>query len=160
MPELAARSFRRWFGGFATGVTVVTAKHKDGPIGITINSLTSVSLEPPLLLFCLDRTAHVYPVLRAAKNFAVNILSEAQELVSRHFADFHHHPAPPGLWDKPHKGVPVLKHTLGWMICEKVAIHKAGDHDIIVGKTLALHKTSGSLKPLLYFRGRYRGIGE
>jgi 3-hydroxy-9,10-secoandrosta-1,3,5(10)-triene-9,17-dione monooxygenase reductase component len=152
-------SFRRWFGGFATGVTVVTAGHKDGPVGITINSVTSVSLEPPLVLFCLDRKAHVYKILRGAKNFAVNILSEKQELISRHFADFRHHPAPLGIWDKSQKGAPVLKHTLGWMMCRQVAIHKAGDHDIVVGRTVALHRASGNPKPLLYFRGRYRGVG-
>lgn len=161
MGSINPRSFRHWFGGFATGVTVVTAKHKDGgPVGITINSITSVSLEPPLLLFCLDRKAHVYPLLRAAKHFAVNILSEKQELISRHFSDFKHHPMPPGIWDKPQKGVPVLKHALGWMMCQKTAIHKAGDHDIIVGKTLALHRNSGNLKPLLYWHGRYRRIGD
>jgi flavin reductase (DIM6/NTAB) family NADH-FMN oxidoreductase RutF len=159
MASINPRSFRRWFGGFATGVTVVTAKHKnEGPIGITINSITSVSLEPPLLLFCLDRGAHVYKMLRTAKHFAVNILSEKEELISRHFADFKHHPAPPGIWDKPQKDCPVLKHTLGWMICRQVAIHKAGDHDIIVGRALVHHRKSGNLKPLLYFHGRYRRI--
>jgi len=161
MNILDSGSFRRWFGGFATGVTVVTAKHKDGSaIGITINSVTSVSLDPMLVLYCLDRKAHIYPLLRNAKQFAVNILGEKQEEISRHFADYRHHPEPKGIWDKPQKNCPVLRHTLGWMICERAAIHKAGDHDIIVGKTIALHRASGNAKPLLYFRGRYREIGE
>lgn len=159
MPKSDSRSFRRWFGGFATGITVVTARHPDGgPMGITINSLTSVSLEPPLLLFCLDRKAHVYKPLRSAREFAVNILGEKQELVSRHFSDFRHHPAPPDIWDRPQGNCPVLRHTLGWMICRRVSIHKAGDHDIIIGKTIALHRRSGNLKPLLFFHGRYRRI--
>ena len=106
MLKLDSGSFRRWFGNFATGVTVVTATAKDsGPIGITINSLTSVSLTPPLVLFCLDRKAHVYPLLRGARHFAVNLLSEGQEYLSRYFADPSHHAVPDNIWDKPQQGV-------------------------------------------------------
>ncbi len=160
MPALDQRSFRHWFGGFATGITVVTTHHKDGgPMGITINSLASVSLKPPLMLFCLDRKAHVYPLLKQAKFFAVNILGEDQEDLSRHFADYHHHPQPKNIWAAPQQGCPILKHTLGWMICRRTEIVKGGDHDIIIGKTVALHRRSGNLKPLLYFHGRYHKIG-
>jgi flavin-dependent trigonelline monooxygenase, reductase component len=161
MPQPDSRSFRRWFGGFATGVTVVTAKDRDGnPLGITINSLTSVSLEPPLLLFCLVRSARVYPALHRVTHFAVNILSEKQEYLSRYFADPRHHAVPSNIWEGERKGCPVLRHTLGWMVCRRTAIHKGGDHDIMVGKTVALHRRSGNLKPLLYFHSRYRKIAD
>ncbi|MGE3622506.1 MAG: flavin reductase family protein [Bdellovibrionales bacterium] len=161
MAKTDPRSFRSWFGGFATGVTVMTAKDRKGGIaGITINSLSSVSLDPPLALFCLVRTAHVYPAFRRAPHFAINILGEDQEFLSRYFADPARHAVPPDIWDRNQKGCPVLKHTLGWMICRRSAIHKAGDHDIFVGKTVALHKRSGNLKPLLYFHGRYRKMGD
>ena len=161
MPKIDSRSFRRWFGGFATGVTVVTAKGRAGErSGITINSLTSVSLEPPLVLFCIVRSAHVYPALRRASHFAVNILSDGQEYLSRYFADPRHHAVPDNIWDRERKACPILRHTLGWMICRRTAIHKGGDHDIIIGQTIALHRRSGNLKPLLYFHGRYRKIAE
>jgi flavin-dependent trigonelline monooxygenase, reductase component len=154
-------SFRSWFGGFATGVTVVTAKDRAGkPIGITINSLTSVSLEPPLLLYCLVRTAHVYPVLKRSTHFAVNILSEGQEFLSRYFADPRHHAVPDNIWERDQKNCPILRHTLGWMICRRAAIHKSGDHDIIVGRTVGLHRRGGHLKPLLFYHGRYRKISD
>jgi 3-hydroxy-9,10-secoandrosta-1,3,5(10)-triene-9,17-dione monooxygenase reductase component len=161
MSKPDSRSFRRWFGGFATGVTVVTGKDRaGGNIGITINALTSLSLEPPLVLFCLVRSARVYPVLRRSTYFAVNILSEGQEYLSRHFADPRRHAVLDNIWERDQKDCPILRHTLGWMICRRMAIHKGGDHDIIIGKTVALHRRSGNLKPLLYFRGRYRKIAE
>jgi 3-hydroxy-9,10-secoandrosta-1,3,5(10)-triene-9,17-dione monooxygenase reductase component len=161
MSSTDSRSFRRWCGGFATGITVVTAKDRTGhPVGITINSLTSVSLEPPLILFCLVRSARAYPIFRKATHFAINILSEGQEYLSRYFADPGRHAVPDTIWDREKKNCPILRHTLGWMICKRAAIFKGGDHDIITGKTVALHRRSGTLKPLLYFHGRYRKIGD
>lgn len=146
-------------GNFATGVTVVTIRHPDGgPAGLTVNSLTSVSLEPPLVLFCLDRAAHIYPLFRRAKFFAVNILGETQEAVSRHFADFRHNPKPKRLWAKPQGGCPILNGTLGWMVCRKMAVHQSGDHDIIIGEAVKLHVREPARAPLLYFHGRYRRL--
>jgi flavin reductase (DIM6/NTAB) family NADH-FMN oxidoreductase RutF len=166
MSKLDIRSFRRWFGGFATGVAVVTARADDGKVaGITINSLTSVSLDPPLVLFCLVRTAHVYPLFRQSPYFTVNLLSEGQEYLSRYFADPRHHAVPENIWEKKissgaPKGSPILRHTLGWMVCKRAAVHKGGDHDIIVGETVALHRRAGTLNPLLYFHSRYRKISH
>ena len=146
-------------GCFATGVTVITAYGPNAdPAGITINSLTSVSLKPPLVLFCLEKNAQVYPAFRAAKYFAVNILSEKQEDVSRYFADFRHHKKPTLLWDKPQLNCPILRGTLGWMVCEKTAGYKGGDHTIFVGEAVKLHKRGTQQEPLLYFHGRYRRI--
>jgi 3-hydroxy-9,10-secoandrosta-1,3,5(10)-triene-9,17-dione monooxygenase reductase component len=88
----------------------------------------------------------------------VNILTEEQQEVSRHFADFRHHQKPKSLWAKPQQGCPVLREVLGWMVCKRTAIHKAGDHDIIVGQTIALHKNAANPKPLVYLHGRYRKI--
>jgi len=159
MPD--SRSFRQIMSCFATGVSVVTARDKDGRgIGITVNSLTSVSLKPPLLLFCLDKSAHVYPIFRNVKYFAVNILGEDQQDVSRHFADYRHYPMPDKMWDRPQGGCPILRHTLGWMVCRKTATAKGGDHDIIVGEVVKLHKRKTPTEPLLYFHSRYRKIGK
>src|ERR1039457_6912146 len=107
-----SRSFRQLMGCFATGVTVVTAHDPElGPVGITINSLTSVSLKPPLVLFCLEKNAHIYAVFRKSKYFAVNILGEGQEEVSRHLADRKHHAKSTPLWDKPRQHCPILRDT-------------------------------------------------
>jgi flavin reductase (DIM6/NTAB) family NADH-FMN oxidoreductase RutF len=155
------RLFRQLMGCFATGITVVTTRYRDsGPIGLTVNSLTSVSLKPPLVLFCLDRQAHVYPFFKRASGFAVNILGEDQESISRHFADFRHNPEPKNIWERTQETSPLLRHTLGWMLCRKVKVYSGGDHDIFLGKVTKLHKRTGSLDPLLYFHGRYRKIGE
>jgi flavin reductase (DIM6/NTAB) family NADH-FMN oxidoreductase RutF len=154
-----SRSFRQMMGCFATGVSVVTARGDDGTgFGLTINSLTSVSLEPPLVLFCVDKKAQIYPDLKKAKLFAFNFLSEGQEAVSRHFADHHHNPKPKNMWDRPQEGCPILRQSLGWIICRRQAVYKGGDHDIFLGEVVKLHKRSGSLAPLLYFHGRYRKI--
>lgn len=156
---LDSRSFRQMMSCFATGVTVVTTRHEnDSSVGLTVNSLTSVSLDPPLVLFCLDRQAQLYPVFKAAKFFAFNFLSDRQEDVSRHFADYHHNPKPKNMWDKPQENCPILRQTLGWIVCSKHAIYKGGDHDIFVGEVIKLHKRSGQRDPLLYFHGRYRRI--
>lgn len=156
---LDSRSFRQIMGCFATGVAVVTTRQEDGTgVGLTVNSLTSVSLEPPLVLFCIDKSANLYPVFKTAKVFAFNFLGEDQEDVSRHFADHHHHPKPKNMWDRPQQGCPILKRSLGWIVCHKTAEYKGGDHQIILGEVIKLHKRSGPRDPLLYFHGRYRRI--
>lgn len=159
MPD--SHAFRQLMGCFATGITVVTIEDPErGPVGITINSLTSVSLKPPLVLFCLEKSAQVYPMFKKATRFAVNILGAKQEEISRHFADRHHHKNRPLPWDKPQKSCPILRGTLGWMVCEVTATMKGGDHTIFLGKVIALKKRGGANKPLLYFHGRYKGIGK
>jgi flavin reductase (DIM6/NTAB) family NADH-FMN oxidoreductase RutF len=152
-------SFRQIMGCFATGIAVVTMRREDGVgVGLTVNSLTSVSLDPPLVLFCLDKQAQLYPVFKTAKIFAFNFLGEGQEAVSRHFADYHHNPKPKNMWDRPQEGCPILKQSLGWILCHKKTIYKGGDHDIFLCEVTKLHKRSGQRDPLLYFHGRYRGI--
>lgn len=154
-----SRQFRQMMGCFATGIAVVTTRdNQGGSVGLTINSLTSVSLDPLLVLFCIDKKAHIYPVFKATKLFAFNLLSEDQEGVSRYFADRHHNPKPKNLWDKPQDGCPVLRQTLGWVVCKKVAEYKGGDHQIILGEVTKLKKRTGHRDPLLYFHGRYRRI--
>lgn len=160
MSQIDSRSFRQFMSCFATGVTVVTLRKEDGEAaGLTVNSLTSVSLEPPLVLFCLDRQAHLYPSFRKVKHFAVNILSDTQEDISQHFAYARHHPKPKNMWDTPQNNCPILKQTLGWMICRTEKIVKAGDHDIFIGKVVKMHRRTGDKSPLLYFHSRYRKIG-
>ena len=157
MPDI--NSFRQLMGCFATGVTVVTAEDaKHGPIGITINSITSVSLKPLLVLFCLEKKAHVYSPFKKAGHFAVNILTEKQEDISRYFADYRSNPKPKKIWDKPQHGCPILSDTFGWMVCKKIEAYKGGDHTIFLGKVVGLQTHDKAHKPLVYFNGRYRKI--
>lgn len=159
MPD--SHSFRQLMGCFATGITVVTADDpKLGSVGITINSVTSVSLIPQLVLFCLEREAQLFSAFKKSHYFAINILGEDQETVSRYFADRHHNKKPAALWDKPHKNGPILRGTLGWMMCKKVATYKGGDHSVIMGEVVDLHRRTGHRDPLLYFHGRYRRIKD
>lgn len=147
--------FRQVMGRFATGIAVATVDDtKIGRAGITINSLTSVSLDPPLVLFCLDKCAHLHPVFRRADEFVINILSAGQEDISRHFANFHRYPEPKGLW-KPKCEAPILRGTLCWLRCRTSKIYKGGDHDIFLGEVVELQKSSQAKEPLLYFQGAY-----
>ena len=143
-----ARRLRDAFGAFATGVTVVTAVGADGRVGLTANSLTSVSLDPPLLLFCPARSASALPTLRSARRFAVNVLAADQAHVADRFAD--------ATWDDL-DGLPVLAGALASFVCTLDAEHDGGDHVIVVGRVAAMRSHDGS-DPLLYFRGAYRRV--
>ncbi len=148
--------FRKTLGLFPTGVTIVTALQRGGgDIGITISSLTSVSLSPPQILFCLSKHSQKRSILKASPYFAINILSDAQSDLSDGFSK---HISPE--WNKVSTsrhsatGCLLLKDALGYIICEKGAIYDGGDHDIIIGKVLDLDVTS-SASPLVRHKGRY-----
>lgn len=150
--------FRTACGRFATGVTVVTALGADGsPVGVTINSFSSVSLEPPLVLFCLDRGALSFAAFEAAKSFAINVLSDDQQALSERFAQ---QGAPKFgdldlmQWDT---GCPILKGCLANLECLTDAVHDGGDHIIVVGRVCRL-AVSDAGRPLVYYAGRYAGL--
>ncbi len=149
------REFRNALGNFATGVTIVTTMSEDGePVGLTANSFSSVSLDPPLVLFCLDRRSYSFAHFQASTHFVVNILSSEQADISNHFAK-------PSV-DKWHDvsfdicgvGCPAFTDALAVFECETQDIHEAGDHIIIIGKVESFRGRSDG-EPLLYFRGRY-----
>lgn len=152
--------FRNALGTFATGVTVVTTCDSQArPIGVTINSFTSVSLEPPLILFCLGRTAQSFQAYSTCSGFAVNVLTEHQEALSSRFAA----PDAGGRWegltfDRSPLGFPVLSDCLATLDCRIEACHDGGDHLILVGRVETL-SIGVSAAPLLYFRGRYARLG-
>ncbi len=152
-----ARALRSAFGCFATGVTVVTGCSADGTrVGLTANSLTSVSLQPPLLLFCPALTASALPALRASGRFVVNVLTTQEQAVADRFAqrdvdrfagaEWHD-------WD----GLPVLANAMASFVCTLHADHDGGDHAIIVGRVERLRFRTAP-DPLLYFQGRYRQV--
>ena len=152
------RTLRDALGCFATGVTVVTCLGPDGnPAGLTVNSFTSVSLDPPLLLVCLHKMAASATALTEASHFAVNVLQTGQQPASIRFAtrDEDRFGATP--WACGEAGAPILKDSLGVFECERYAVHDGGDHHILIGQVVKA-SFDGGLDPLLFFRGRYRRL--
>ncbi len=148
---------RRVMGHFATGVSVITTRDETGkPFGLTANSLCSVSLEPPLLLVCVDKRAESHPAFQRSGIFAVNILGHEHQDLSRRFALS----GGEKFSDVSHRdgvtGAPILDGVLGTIECRVVAVHDAGDHTIYVGEVEHLDATEG--EPLLFFRGKYHRL--
>ena len=156
-PEMA-RELRDTLGRFATGVTIITAHASDGrPVGLTANSFTSVSLDPPLLLVCIANNSGSAEVLRGIDDFAVNVLQIGQQPVSNLFAGKSEDRFAGTRWEVGEYGAPILPSSLGIFECKRDALHEAGDHFILVGR---VEKASFEPRrdPLLYFRGKYRRV--
>jgi len=162
-PSLTPHQFRKALGHFATGVTVVTVERAPGAArGMTANSFTSVSLDPLLILICVEKRAAILPMLEMKKQFGVSVLKEGHEAISEYFAkgaqtteaeqrlSIHYRWTP--------SGIPVLEGTLLQLSCEVVASHVAGDHTIFIGKVEEAEIHEG--KPLLYFGGEYRHMAR
>ncbi len=151
-------ALRDAFGTFPTGVTVVTTRQADGtPRGFTANSFTSVSLDPPLLLICIAKTAHSCDAFSEAGHFAINVLSEDQKAVSGLFASRSPDKFAEADWHEGHEGVPLLDGSLCTFACARHKLVDAGDHLVLIGRVLAHEKVDK--QPLGYFRGGYFSIG-
>ncbi|UXX82242.1 flavin reductase family protein [Roseovarius pelagicus] len=158
MAEADKRALRDAFGSFATGVTVLTTVQEDGtPRGFTANSFTSVSLDPPLLLICVAKTAHSCCTFCSAPYFAVNILSEDQRDVSGLFASRAPDKFDQVDWHSGPEGVPILPASLCSFVCTHHAQMDAGDHVVVVGRVISFEMRGGA--PLGYHRGSYFSIG-
>lgn len=150
------REFRNTVGCFATGITVITTVDESGgPIGFTANSFTSLSLDPPLVLFCLDRKVTSFGAFSAERPFAVNILSSAQTDVSQRFAT-----TGPEKWEGVEfesweTGSPILPGCLANLDCTIESVHEGGDHVIVIGRVVALKRADAAPGALLYYNGRY-----
>jgi flavin reductase (DIM6/NTAB) family NADH-FMN oxidoreductase RutF len=152
------RTLRDALGCFATGVTVVTCLGADGePAGLTVNSFTSVSLDPPLLLVCIAKNASSAAPLIAAAQFAVNVLQTGQQPASIRFSTRDQDRFGVTSWSCGEAGAPILKDSLGVFECERFGVHDGGDHHILVGRVVKA-SFDGGLDPLLYFRGKYRRL--
>ena len=151
------RTLRDAFGCFATGVTVITGRGDDGvSVGLTANSFTSLSLDPPLLLFCPAKTASALPVLRATRRFAVNVLHRESEAVANRFAARNVDRFADAVWED-WDGLPILSDALASFACSLHAEHDGGDHIIMVGRIERL-RYEHARDPLLYLKGRYRRV--
>jgi flavin reductase (DIM6/NTAB) family NADH-FMN oxidoreductase RutF len=151
---IGPEDFRRVLGHFATGVTIVTTSDAEArPSGLTVSAFASLSLDPPLVLVCVDHKSQTYPALLERGRFAINVLATHQEAVSRRFASTRldkfdgvaHRLSPLGL--------PLLDDALAQLECVTVATHVEGDHTVFVGRVE--RATVGAGEPLLYYRGQY-----
>ena len=153
-----ARTLRDAMGCFATGVTVVTSKDADGePVGLTANSFTSVSLDPPLLLVCIANTSKSRAALEVAETFAVNVLHIGQQPTSNLFAKPGEDRFSQTPWETGQHDVPLLSGALANFECRQHAIHEGGDHIILIGEVMRA-KFDPRRDPLLYFNGKYRRL--
>lgn len=141
-------------GHFATGITVITAIDNGEPVGLAANSFTSLSLDPPLVLFCAQKTSTTWPSIQKAGNFCVNVLAEDQEDVSRLFAAKGADRFKELGYRTGASGSPILPSALAFIDCRIEAEHDAGDHIIVVGRVLDLDVQREG-RPLLFFRGGY-----
>lgn len=156
--------FRLVMGHFVTGVTVVTALDGERPFGITVNALSSVSLEPPLVMVALDRRRFLTPIVRAAGRYAVNMLSEDQQALSDCFAGASVVPGRDefcgAAWHPGATGLPLIDGAIATLECTVVETFSAGDHDLFIGRVDDLASGPEHPMPLLYYRRRYLRIEQ
>ena len=153
------KAFRHCLGKFATGITVVTCRDHDGnPCGITANSFSSVSLDPPLVLWNIAKVSNSLHAYLEAESFAINVLSEDQQPLSSHFARSDHTLFDDIDYQLSADGAPVLQGNLATLECRTHDIHDCGDHHIIIGRVTAFQ--SNELDPLLFYSGAYHKLGK
>ena len=160
--EIEPDLFRTVMGHFVTGVSVVTALDGDRPFGITVNALSSVSLQPPLVMVALDRRRFLTPIVVAEGRFAVNVLGEDQQALSDCFAGA---PVEPGRddfcgarWAPGPGGLPLLDGAIATLECTVVETFQAGDHELFIGRVDTLGSDEARPMPLLYYRRQYLRI--
>jgi flavin reductase (DIM6/NTAB) family NADH-FMN oxidoreductase RutF len=155
--------FRKAMGCFATGVTIITLDLEGEVQGMTANAFASVSLDPPLLLVCVDQKARTHAHLHARQRFGINILAENQRPISEYYArsaPTHNHAEKDAgaHFDRTAHGTPVLRGALAYLECKLRSAHAAGDHTVFIAEVEAAQVHPG--KPLLYFRGKYHEMGR
>jgi flavin reductase (DIM6/NTAB) family NADH-FMN oxidoreductase RutF len=151
---------RQVFGSFVTGVTVVTSRRSNGkPFGVTVSSFAPVSLDPPLILVCLNRKGQSGRAIAEEGAFAVNILDTRQKESAQAFSESGRRLDTPKWWFRD-SGIPVLRHSLAVIECVVSHVFEAGDHDIFVGSVLEASSEPLRLKPLVYYGGKYRSLAS
>jgi flavin reductase (DIM6/NTAB) family NADH-FMN oxidoreductase RutF len=160
-PAVDPARYRQVIGTFATGVAIVTAHGDDGSAGLTTNAVTSLSLDPLLLLVCFDNASRTLPVVRQSRRFAVNILRAGQEDLARIFAS--KRVAEEKFEAVTHTvahGVPVIDGALAWIACDLQSLQEAGDHTIGIGRVTHVSGDGPGATddPLVFFRGRFRRL--
>jgi 3-hydroxy-9,10-secoandrosta-1,3,5(10)-triene-9,17-dione monooxygenase reductase component len=146
--------YRRVLAHLPTGVSVVTASGPEGPIGMAANSVTSVSLDPPLVLLCPAKTSATWPDIRSAGTFCINVMARQHEEITRRFATKDVDRFADVDYEDRTSG-PVLREALAWIECQLQTEHDAGDHLIAVARVRAMDAAVGVADPLVFFRGGY-----
>ena len=154
--------FRQLLGCFPTGVAVITTRDADGRAqGLTCNSFSSVSLEPPLVLFSLRKASKLLPTFRAAKGFAINILSEKQDALSGRFASSRIDDKFEGVaWHGGGLDLPVIDECLASFECSTYACHEAGDHEVLIGEVKHMSGGAADHQALVFYKGAYMMLAE
>ncbi len=155
-----SRALRRVWGLFVTGVTVITTGVGDRAAGTTVNSFTSVSLEPPLVLFCIHRDSRLGQELRTSGKFAVNLLARRQERLAREFAGKQTATFDRVVHHRSTGGVPVLSEALAYMACDIVNEYPGGDHNIVLGEVVEIGVRRARQEPLTFFKGSFAALEE
>lgn len=160
--EFSARDFRDALGNFASGITVITSLSADGePLGLTCQSFFSVSLDPPLVAFCVACTSKTYPLIQRTGRFAVNVLAHDQRAISDAFARTATDKWSGVSWGMTPGRCPVVDGVLSWLECTIENQFDAGDHLIVVGRVTARNNgPKPEHRPLLYFRGAYHVLSQ
>ena len=158
--SIDSRTLRQTVGRFVTGVTVIAIETEGEVRAITANSFTSLSLDPPLVLFCLGKETKAGQHIRSVSGFAVSILSHRQRELSSYFAGSWGEPEPPPFTFTAWEGGPRLEGCIAALGCRVHAIHEGGDHWIVVGQVVATYRVDGQALPLVFFGGKYRTLGE
>ena len=161
--NLTASEFRKAMGRFATGVTIVTVDLDGEAHGMTANAFASVSLDPMLVLVCVDHTTRTHAHLHAKKRFGINVLCEDQRAISEYYArpERTHGRAEEeagARFERTRHGTPMLQGSLAYLECRLHSAQDAGDHTIFIAEVEDVVVREG--EPLLFFRGKYRKVGE
>lgn len=156
--SIDGREFRDALGCFATGVCVITLSTEDKqPVGMTVNSFASVSLDPPLVLWSLQNDSELYDVWLKTRHFAVNILRKDQQALASQYARKGDHILAQEHFESGATGVPILRDTLVSFECELITTHPGGDHIILIGQVLEMNNRDNG-EPLLFCAGGYREL--
>ncbi len=154
------REFRRTVGHFVTGVTVIAAEIDGTVRGMTANAFTSLSLDPPLVLFCVAKKAHLGQNIQHSTAFSVNILRREQQNLSTYFSGSWKEPDPPPFTFEPWQGGHLLSDSGAALACTVETLHEGGDHFIVVGRVQALFKREETWAPLVFAAGKYVTLAE
>ncbi|NJM25420.1 MAG: flavin reductase [Bacteroidia bacterium] len=160
--KLLSEQLRRTMRLWASGVVVVSTAYKEQRAGMTVSSFTSVTIDPPVILVCLNKSAYTLKLIRRSRIFAVSVLGEEHKEISQHFA----RQTPTNVedrFDNMHAhtvitGAPILTESIGWLDCEVMNIREMGTHYIVGGKVLATEQREDAGRPLLYYDQNYRRI--
>ena len=159
MPPFDSAEFRRVLGHYPTGVTVVTGVENGGPVGLAIGSFCSVSLDPPLVMFCPGKSSGSWPAIERSGSFCANVLADDQAALSSLFAGRDPDKFAGVAWGTRATGSPVIDGCLAWIDCAIDTVHDAGDHWIVVGRVADLGIGRPEAGPLVFCKGDYGAVG-